>query len=158
MTEGNSGTGYALSIEAGQQFDLGTGMTVIPQAQLSFSSVALDGFSSESSHGERVAFDDATSQQLRLGLEFAGQAPQEGRHLYGLMNLFHEFGAGSAVDVAGASLTTEHEPWAVGVGLGGSYAWNDRVDLFGEAAYATGLSNAGDTSALSANAGFKVTF
>ncbi|WP_298938665.1 autotransporter outer membrane beta-barrel domain-containing protein, partial [uncultured Ruegeria sp.] len=40
LADGNGGTGYALSIEAGQQFDLGTGMTVIPQAQLSLSSVA----------------------------------------------------------------------------------------------------------------------
>ena len=35
---------------------------------------------------------------------------------------------------------------------------NDRVDLFGEASYATGLSNAGDVSALSASAGIKVMF
>ncbi len=72
--------------------------------------------------------------------------------------MFHEFGAGSEVTVAGASLTTESEPWAVGVGLGGSYAVTDRVDLFGEASYATGLSNAGDATALSANAGLKVVF
>ncbi|MBF9052530.1 hypothetical protein GTF97_21400, partial [Roseobacter sp. HKCCD8767] len=58
----------------------------------------------------------------------------------------------------GASLTSENEAWALGVGLGGTYAWNDRVDLFGEASYATGLSNAGDTSALSASAGLKVVF
>ncbi len=156
LTEGNSGTGYALSIEAGQQFDLGTGMTVIPQAQLSLSSVAFTDFASEARR-EQVALSDAASQQLRLGLEFGGQGP-EARRLYGIVNLFHEFGAGSAVDVAGASLTTESEPWAVGVGLGGNYAWNDRVDLFGEASYATGLSTAGDTSALGVNAGLKVMF
>ncbi|WP_299776093.1 autotransporter outer membrane beta-barrel domain-containing protein, partial [uncultured Tateyamaria sp.] len=39
LTEGNSGTGFALSIEAGQQLDLGSRLTVIPQAQLSLSSV-----------------------------------------------------------------------------------------------------------------------
>ncbi|WP_299085954.1 autotransporter outer membrane beta-barrel domain-containing protein, partial [uncultured Ruegeria sp.] len=32
LTEGNGGTGYALSIEAGQQLDLGARLTVIPQA------------------------------------------------------------------------------------------------------------------------------
>ncbi|WP_299775682.1 autotransporter outer membrane beta-barrel domain-containing protein, partial [uncultured Tateyamaria sp.] len=78
--------------------------------------------------------------------------------VYGIVNLYHEFGAGSEVTVAGATLTTESEPWAVEVGIGGTYAWSDRVDFFGEASYATGLSNAGDTSALSASAGIKVMF
>uniref|UniRef100_UPI00372A4799 autotransporter outer membrane beta-barrel domain-containing protein n=1 Tax=Yoonia sp. R2-816 TaxID=3342638 RepID=UPI00372A4799 len=153
LIEDNSGTGFALSMEAGQEFDLGTGMTVVPQAQLSFSSVGFDDFEGER-YGEQVTFEDAVSQQLRLGLEFGAQE-QGANGLYGIVNLYHEFGAGSEVDVAGTSLTTEGESWAVGAGLGGSYALTERVDLFGEAAYATGLSNAGDTSALSANAGIK---
>ena len=164
LTEGNSGTGYALSIEAGQRLDLGSRLTVIPQAQLSLSSVTFSDFTSERREGaqgeaqqEQVALSEATSQRLRLGLEFGEQDPGASG-LYGIVNLYHEFGAGSEVEVDGASLTTEHEPWAVGVGLGGTYAWNDRVDLFGEASYATGLSNAGETSALSANAGLKVMF
>ncbi|WP_299085347.1 autotransporter outer membrane beta-barrel domain-containing protein [uncultured Ruegeria sp.] len=157
LTEGNSGTGFALSVEAGQQLDFGARLTVIPQAQLSLSSVAFDDFEGER-YGEQVTLEDASSQQLRLGLEFGAQEAQETRRLYGIVNLFHEFGAGSEVNVAGATLTTESEPWAVGVGIGGNYALTDRVDLFGEASYATGLSNAGDTSALSANAGLKVVF
>ena len=164
LTEGNSGTGYALSIEAGQRLDLGSRLTVIPQAQLSLSSVGFSDFTSERREGpqgeaqqEQVALSEATSQRLRLGLEVGEQDPGASG-LYGMVNLFHEFGAGSEVEVDGASLTTEHEPWAVGVGLGGTYAWNDRVDLFGEASYATGLSNAGETSTLSASAGLKITF
>ena len=164
LTEGNSGTGLALSIEAGRQFDLGARLSVIPQAQLSLSSVGFEDFTSERREGaqgeaqqEQVALSEATSQRLRLGLEFGEQDPGASG-LYGMVNLFHEFGAGSEVEVDDASLTTEHEPWAVGVGLGGTYAWNDRVDLFGEASYATGLSNAGETSTLSASAGLKVTF
>ncbi len=157
LTEGNGGTGYALSIEAGQQLDLGSRLTVIPQAQLSFSSVAFDDFTSEAVTEERVTLEDASSQQLRLGLEF-GPQDQGASGVYGIVNLYHEFGAGSEVTVAGATLTTESEPWAVEVGIGGTYAWSDRVDFFGEASYATGLSNAGDTSALSASAGIKVMF
>ena len=164
LTEGNSGTGYALSIEAGQRLDLGSRLTVIPQAQLSLSSVTFSDFTSEPREGsqgeaqqEQVALSEATSQRLRLGLEFGEQDPGASG-LYGMVNLFHELGAGSEVEVDGTSLTTEHEPWAVGFGLGGTYAWNDRVDLFGDVAYATGLSNAGDTSTLSASAGLKVTF
>ena len=164
LTEGNSGTGLALSIEAGQRLDLGSRLTVIPQAQLSLSSVAFSDFTSEPREGpqgeaqqEQVALSEATSQRLRLGLEVGEQDPGASG-LYGMLNLFHEFGAGSEVEVDGTSLMTEHEPWAVGVGLGGTYAWSDRVDLFGEASYATGLSNAGETSTLSASAGLKVTF
>ncbi|MDX8355762.1 autotransporter outer membrane beta-barrel domain-containing protein, partial [Cognatiyoonia sp. IB215182] len=156
LTEGNSGTGYALSLEAGQQLDLGTRLTVTPQSQLSLSSVTFSDFTSEV-HREAVALSDATSQQLRLGLEVAAQERGESG-LYGIVNLYHEFGAGSEVEVAGTSLTTEREPWTLGAGLGGSYAMTERVDLFGDVAYATGLSNAGDTSALSANAGLKVVF
>ena len=40
--------------------------------------------------------------------------------------------------------------------LGGTYTLTDRMYLFGKASYATGLSNAADTSALSANAGLKI--
>ncbi|MDX8355372.1 autotransporter outer membrane beta-barrel domain-containing protein [Cognatiyoonia sp. IB215182] len=156
LTEGNSGTGYALSLEAGQQLDLGTRLTVTPQSQLSLSSVTFSDFTSEA-HQEAVALSDATSQQLRLGLEVAAQERGESG-LYGIVNLYHEFGAGSEVEVAGTSLTTEREPWTLGAGLGGSYVLTERVDLFGDVAYATGLSNAGDTSALSANAGLKVVF
>ncbi|MDX8355831.1 autotransporter outer membrane beta-barrel domain-containing protein [Cognatiyoonia sp. IB215182] len=156
LIEGNSGTGYALSLEAGQQLDLGTRLTVTPQSQLSLSSVTFSDFTSEA-HQEAVALSDASSQQLRLGLEVAGQERGESG-LYGIVNLYHEFGAGSEVEVAGTSLTTEREPWTLGAGLGGSYVLTERVDLFGDVAYATGLSNAGDTSALSANAGLKVVF
>ncbi|NPU35809.1 autotransporter outer membrane beta-barrel domain-containing protein, partial [Roseobacter sp. HKCCD7780] len=157
LTEGNSGTGFALSIEAGQQLDLGSRLSVIPQAQLSLSSVTFSDFTGEARGEQRVSLSDASSQQLRLGLEFAAQ-DQGASGLYGIVNLYHDFGAGSTVEVAGASLTSENEAWALGVGIGGTYAWNDRVDLFGEASYATGLSNAGDTSALSASAGLKVVF
>ena len=157
LTEGNSGTGYALSIEAGQQLDLGSRLTVIPQAQLSLSSVTFSDFTSEAQGERRVTLEDAVSQQLRLGLEFGAQ-DQGASGVYGMVNLYHDFGSGSEVRVGPASLTSETEAWALGFGIGGSYAWNDRVDLFGEASYATGLSNAGDVSALSASAGFKVMF
>ncbi|NNX57909.1 autotransporter outer membrane beta-barrel domain-containing protein, partial [Roseobacter sp. HKCCD8812] len=157
LTEGNSGTGFALSIEAGQQLDLGSRLSVIPQAQLSLSSVTFSDFTSEAQGEQRVALSDASSQQLRLGLEFAAQ-DQGASGLYGIVNLYHDFGAGSTVEVAGASLTSENEAWALGVGIGGTYAWSDRVDFFGEASYASGLGNAGDASALSASAGLKVMF
>ena len=157
LTEGNSGTGYALSIEAGQQLDLGSRLTVIPQAQLSLSSVTFSDFTSEAQGERRVTLEDAVSQQLRLGLEFGAQ-DQGASGVYGMVNLYHDFGSGSEVRVGPASLTSETEAWALGFGIGGSYAWTDRVDLFGEASYATGLSNAGDVSALSASAGIKVIF
>uniref|UniRef100_UPI00260B80E4 autotransporter outer membrane beta-barrel domain-containing protein n=1 Tax=uncultured Tateyamaria sp. TaxID=455651 RepID=UPI00260B80E4 len=105
----------------------------------------------------RVTLEDAVSQQLRLGLEFGAQ-DQGASGVYGMVNLYHDFGSGSEVTVAGATLTTESEPWAVEVGIGGTYAWSDRVNFFGEASYATRLSNAGDVSALSASAGLKVMF
>ncbi|NNV78727.1 autotransporter outer membrane beta-barrel domain-containing protein, partial [Roseobacter sp. HKCCD6135] len=157
LIEGNSGTGYALSIEAGQQLDLGSRLSVIPQAQLSLSSVTFSDFTGEAQGEQRVSLSDASSQQLRLGLEFAAQ-DQGASGLYGIVNLYHDFGSGSEVRVGSASLTSENEAWALGVGVGGRYAWNDRVDLFGEASYATGLGNAGDASALSASAGLKVMF
>ncbi|EEE35302.1 autotransporter protein [Rhodobacteraceae bacterium KLH11] len=156
LAEGNSGTGYAVSLEVGKQFDLNPGLVVIPQAQLSHSSVAFSDFTG-APYGARVTLDDAASQTLRLGLEFETQA-QESSHLYGIVNLFHEFGAGSTVNVAGVSLTTESEPWAIGFGFGGTYAWNDRLALFGEASYATGLTTLGDTTELNLNAGLKISF
>ena len=158
LMSGNSGTGLALSIEAGKQFELASGLALIPQAQLSLSSVAFDDFTGPM--GELVTLTDADSKQLRLGLEFGQFTARAdgGQRLYGIVNVFHEFGAGSGVDVSGVPLTTAGESWAAGFGFGGSYTWEDRYAIFGEATYATGLSAIGDSSAFSANFGFKMMF
>ena len=68
-----------------------------------------------------MTLEDAVSQQLRLGLEFGAQ-DQGASGVYGMVNLYHDFGSGSEVRVGPASLTSETEAWALGFGIGGSYA------------------------------------
>jgi outer membrane autotransporter protein len=157
LASGNGGTGFALSMEAGKAYQLASGFTFIPQVQLSQSTVSFDDFTTANS---TVALTDASSTQLRLGVEFdhhVAQAEGEQR-FYGIANLFHEFGAGSEVDVSGVSLTNEGDSWAAGVGVGGSYAWNDQSSLYGEATFATALGAIGETYDLSLNAGLKKQF
>ncbi|OKP63301.1 hypothetical protein BTE77_35685, partial [Ensifer adhaerens] len=66
LVSGNDAIGYALSIEGGQRIDLGNGLTVTPQAQLSYSDVKFDSF--HDAFGAAVRHDDGDSLRGRVGL------------------------------------------------------------------------------------------
>ncbi|WP_265518687.1 autotransporter-associated beta strand repeat-containing protein [Nitratireductor luteus] len=162
LVNDNDGTGYALSIEAGQRIALNETWALTPQAQLTYSSVRFDDFTD--SFDVDVSLDRSRSLVGRLGLAVDRQTEwqdAEGRtgrsHLYGIANLYYDFADGSPVDVNGTPFASENDSWRGGVGLGGSINWaDDKYSLYGEALANTSLENFGDSNMVSGTVGFRV--
>ncbi|WP_079210580.1 autotransporter outer membrane beta-barrel domain-containing protein [Brucella pituitosa] len=162
LANGRKATGYAVSLETGQQIALGGNWSLTPQAQLSWSSISANSF--RDAWNARVAVDDGDSLIGRLGLaaQYAtawkddqGRASQAS--LYGIANLYQEFLGGTTVDLSGVDFDTDNDRTWGGIGLGGSYAWADnKYALYGEGSVNTGLTHFADSYSLKANAGFKV--
>lgn len=158
LTNGNDGTGYAASVELGQGFPVGQNMTLIPQAQLTYSSVNFDDFTGP--YGERVSLDDGESLQLRLGIaaEHEVTTADSQQLLYGIFNLYREFDGGTQIDVSGVKQSSESDDWSAKVGLGGQYTWSEAYTAYGEVSYATGVESLGDSRRVQASLGVRIDF
>ncbi|WP_161492381.1 autotransporter outer membrane beta-barrel domain-containing protein [Brucella pituitosa] len=162
LANGRKATGYAVSLETGQQIALGGNWSLTPQAQLSWSSISANSF--RDAWNARVAVDDGDSLIGRLGLaaQYAtAWKDDQGRvsqaSLYGIANLYQEFLGGTTVDLSGVDFDTDNDRTWGGIGLGGSYAWADnKYALYGEGSVNTGLTHFAESYSLKANAGFKV--
>nr|WP_247882124.1 autotransporter outer membrane beta-barrel domain-containing protein [Brucella intermedia] len=164
LTDGDDGFGYALSLEGGKRIELDNGWLVTPQAQLAWSSVDFDSYTDP--FGSRVSLEDGDSLRGRLGLSIERQqsfTASNGKvartHVYGIANLYGEFLDGSRVNVAGVSFDSRNERIWGGIGLGGSYNWNDdKYSVYGEGSVDTSLQNFADSYTLKGTAGFRVKF
>jgi len=155
------GLGYAFSVEAGKRYEVSSSWHLIPQAQLVYSNVGADSFYDR--FDAHVLPGDGESLRGRLGLAVErqagwtaanGQARQAS--VYGIANLYYEFLDGtSAVDVAGAPFVSGVDDFWGEIGIGGTVALTERLDLYGEARYATSFENAGDNSAYGGNIGLR---
>ncbi|RWC66635.1 MAG: autotransporter outer membrane beta-barrel domain-containing protein [Mesorhizobium sp.] len=162
LTKGNSGFGYALSIETGQKIDLGARWSLTPQAQLSYSSVRFDDFADP--YGAAISLRDGDTLTGRLGLsadydnEFQDATGQVSRSsVYGIANLYYDFLDGSDVDVSGTRFVSENRAQWGGLGLGGSYSWSDeRYSINGEAFARTSLQDFGDSYSIGGKVSFNV--
>ncbi|MBB3656882.1 fibronectin-binding autotransporter adhesin [Rhizobium sp. BK650] len=160
LANGNSGFGYAFSIEAGQKIGLGPQWSLTPQAQLSYSSVRFDDFTDPYSAAVSLGDGDALVGRLGLSADYddqwkdgAGRTSRSG--VYGIANLYYDFLDGSDVDVSGTRLVSENRALWGGLGLGGSYSWSDeRYSINGEAFARTSLQDFGDSYSI----GGKLTF
>ncbi|WP_210204480.1 autotransporter outer membrane beta-barrel domain-containing protein [Phyllobacterium phragmitis] len=162
LVSGNDGTGYGLSIEAGKRIPIAPSWSVTPQAQLAWSRVDFDGFSD--GFDATVTLNDGDSLLGRMGLTLDHEREWQDRlgktrrmHVYGLANLYYDFDNGSTVDVASTRFVTENEALWGGVGLGGSYNWDDnRYSVYGEALARTSIDSFGDSHILSGNVGMRI--
>ena len=162
IVKGNRGTGYALSLEAGQRLELGHDLNLTPQAQLAYSSVNFDSFTGPA--GEKVSLSNGDSLKGRLGLAlghdrlWSDDASDIRRsHVYAIANLYHEFLDGSAVDISGTKLTSTPASWTGELGLGGSYNWsNDAYSLYGQVSAASDLEKLGNSYDLKGTIGFRM--
>ncbi|RJG40622.1 autotransporter outer membrane beta-barrel domain-containing protein [Mesorhizobium sp. DCY119] len=161
LADGTDGFGYALSLEAGKRFQLNSAWTITPQAQLVYSNVSLDNF--DDRFGARVTPGDAESLRGRLGLaieyqtDWTSESGQK-RHasIYGIGNLYYEFLDGtSATDVAGTKFSSGTDDLWGEIGLGATINLTDKVDVYGEARYATSFKNAGDSDTFGGNIGVR---
>ena len=162
LVGGNDGFGYALSVEGGKRIAIDPVWSLMPQAQLVYSSVDFDDFTD--TFGSRVSLDRGDSLQGRLGLTLDHENSWQNAngmldraHVYGIANLYYEFLEGTKVDVAGVSFASEQDRLWGGLGIGGSYNWNDdKYSIYGEGLVNTSLNNFGDSYSVKGQAGFKV--
>jgi fibronectin-binding autotransporter adhesin len=163
MTHGNEGFGYAFSAETGKRFGLGNGLSLTPQAQLSYAKVAFDGFSDR--FGAPVSLRDGDSLLGRVGLSLDHQNVwSDGTgivrsDIYGIANLRYEFLNGTNVDVAGTSFANARDRLWGSIGGGGIYSWaNGRYAVFGELSYDASLNDSSANHSYKGTGGFRVTW
>jgi len=167
---GNNGAGYALSVEAGQRFDLGGGLSVTPQAQITQSGVGFDPFLDP--FDALVTLDQANRLVGRIGISVdketewtAESGTKNSSHVYGLANLYYDFSDGTQVTVSGengangVAFRNSSDRLQAGFGLGASSNLDDdRISMYGEARVTTSLENPADSVGVAANAGLRVKF
>jgi len=161
LVDGQHGTGYALSMEAGQQIALSDSMSVTPQAQLLWSRVRFDDFTGARDIG--VSLERGESLQGRLGFALDHQSSWYNARgmldrvqAYGIANLYYEFLEGTRVMVVDSSFASRNARLWGGIGMGGSYNWDDdRYAVFGEGSVSTSLSDFGDSYSYTASLGLR---
>lgn len=162
LATGSHAFGYALSLESGQKLAIDNDWSVTPQGQLVYSSVDADNFID--GFGSAARFDRGESLQGRLGLnlDYASswqnaRGTTDRASLYGIANLYYEFRDGTRADLAGVSLASRQDRLWGGLGVGGSYDFdNRRYSVFGEGLVNTSLNNFGDSYTLKGNVGLRV--
>jgi len=161
LVEGQDGSGRMASVEIGQAMALHSGLTLTPQAQLSWAEVRMDSFTAPG--GATVEAGDADSLRLRLGIaaerSWAMDAGTEAR-LYGIANVTREFRGDTSVLVDTTSLDAAAPEWTAELGLGGSYDWQSgasRSSLYGEIS-ATRAVSGGELTGVSGSLGLRVTW
>jgi len=167
---GNKGQGYAVSVEVGQRVDLGDGLSLTPQAQLTQSGVGFDQFLDP--FDALVTLDEANRLVGRIGVSLdketewtAEDGTKSRSHIYGLANLYYDFSDGTKVTVSGESgangvaFRNSSDRLQAGVAVGASFNLDeDRVSIFGEARLTTSLENPGNSFGVAANAGLRIKF
>jgi outer membrane autotransporter protein len=162
LVGGNDGFGYALSMETGKKIALDPSWSLTPQAQLVYSSVDFESF--DDAFGARVGLDNGDSLQGRLGVAldhenawYNADGMIDRTNVYAIANLYYEFLEGTKVNVSGTNFTSQNERLWGGLGLGGSYNWNnDKYSIYGEASINTSLASFGDSYNYKGTLGFRV--
>jgi len=162
LEKGNNGFGYTLSMETGKRVAINDTWSITPQGQLVYSHVKFDDFTD--AFGANISLDRAHSLQGRLGITLDRPSSWQNTNgmisrsnVYGIANMYYEFLNGTKVDVAGVSFANKNDRLWAGVGLGGSYNWNDdKYSIYGEGLINTSLNNFGDSYTVKGNIGFRV--
>ena len=149
--EDTNAFGYALSLEAGQQFGFGNDLIATPQAQLVYSSVDADSFTG--AYSDDVVFDTGESLTARLGfaLERESQWKNEDGlnrkgNIYGIANVYYEFRGETKAQIEGLyNIASELDDWTGELGIGGTYDWADNggrlYGVYAEVTASTGFGS-----------------
>ncbi|MCZ7472101.1 autotransporter outer membrane beta-barrel domain-containing protein [Agrobacterium sp. O3.4] len=164
LTSDNNSFGAAIGLEAGQRIKIGNNWTLVPQAQLVYTSIKVDEFADP--FGAAVVFSDGESLRGRLGaaVEYSSvwkEADGTVSHLdfFGATNVRNEFFQGTRVTISGTDTVARQERLWGGIELGATYAWNDdRYAIYGKASLDSGLAKLGESYTLSGMVGFKASW
>ena len=162
LKEGNHAYVYAFSTELGKRFTLNDHWSVTPQAQLNYTVADFNSFTDV--FGAYVSRERAANLRGRLGVSLDyqnswqnGQGMMNRSYVYGIANLYHESLDGTKVDVSNVSFYNKSDRLWAGIGLGGSYNWNDdKYSLYGEGSVNSSLKNFGDSYAYKGTIGLRV--
>ncbi|MGN7829961.1 autotransporter outer membrane beta-barrel domain-containing protein [Agrobacterium tumefaciens] len=162
LTDNNGGFGYTLSLESGKRIAIDPAWSITPQAQLVYSNVDFDAFTD--TFGARVSLDRGESLQGRLGVTLDHESSwrnDEGllnrTHVHGIGNLYYEFLEGTSVNVEGVSFASRNDRVWGGLGIGGTYSWDDdKYSIYGEALVQTSLNDFGDSYSVRGQVGLRV--
>jgi len=162
LDSGNKGSGYALSMEAGQRVDAGQDWTLIPQAQLVYSNVRFNSFTDP--FGVEVEKDQADSLRARFGLAVEQQtswADEQGEIVrtafHGIANVHYELLDGTSVDVGGTKIESQNDRAWGEIGVGGTYNWgDDGYALYGELSTSSSFQNFADSYTVKGTAGLRI--
>ncbi|QEN86049.1 autotransporter outer membrane beta-barrel domain-containing protein [Labrys sp. KNU-23] len=155
----SQGWASALSLEVGKRFDVGSGWSVVPQAQLSWTHVDFSSFTD--TLGNRVSIGDGDSVLGRLGVRVENLSTWKGEdgetrrlQFYGIANLSYEFMGDTSVKIAGATVEQQDKRLWGEIGTGATYAWNDKSSVYAEASYGHALAS-GDNYTAKGTVGFR---
>jgi len=160
LVDGNDGSGRAVSLEVGKRWDV-KGLTLTPQIQIAYDDVRFDRFidpvMAEVARGEGDSLKTRWGVAVDHHAQWGGQ-DQRRSHVYGVANLTYEWLDGAEARVSGTSLRRREDRLQAELGVGGSYAWTDRVTFYGEASGATSVKDPGEGYQLKAQAGIRLQF
>jgi fibronectin-binding autotransporter adhesin len=152
------GLGLGLSLEGGYPMDLGGGLVVEPQAQLSYQKIKFDGFVDV----DRITVDlqDGESLRGRVGGRIKKTFnPNTARQwtLYAEGNLVHEFLKDPGITAGGVSFASDSLGTSAQLGAGINAQIGASTTLFTSVSYSKGLSS-GAADTWSGNLGLRVAF
>ncbi|MGU3576809.1 autotransporter outer membrane beta-barrel domain-containing protein [Brucellaceae bacterium C25G] len=161
----NHGFGYTLSVEAGHRVEITEDWSFTPQAQLQYSNINFDDFSTKwSSSTTDVSLSKADSLLGRLGISFDYQKSwfndkglTDRSVVYVSANLYNEFLNGTKVKISGKDFINKSERIWGGVGVGAAYNWNaDKYSVYGEGSMNTSFKNFADSYVYKGSIGLRV--
>lgn len=152
------GLGLGLSVEGGYPMDIGGGLVVEPQAQLSYQKIKFDTFVDV----DRITVDlqDGESLQGRVGARIKKAFnPNTSRQwtLYAEGNLVHEFLKDRGITASGVSFASDSLGTSMQLGGGINAQLGTNTTLFASVSYSKGLSS-GAADTWSGNLGMRFAF
>jgi fibronectin-binding autotransporter adhesin len=153
------------ALEIGRKFDaVGSGWTLTPRANLRYSSVKFDDFTSGG--GLTASMQRATSKRLGLGItaernmRWAGSAGRmQGMKFYALADIYKEFDGAMTTTIAGSPVTSQLNGLSADIGLGLSRSFNDGLGLlYMEVSMSGSLQDLANDRSLSVGLGGKWSF
>jgi outer membrane autotransporter protein len=132
---------FALSAEVGQRFSLVNGLTVVPQAQLSWSSISDQSFIDAFGNSFQAGSGGSLVGRVGLAVEHEITDTTWGdARIYGFGNILHDFNASRSVSYAGVNLRqTGGGTWGE-IGTGISFASRDGFIVYAQGSYRGSLS------------------
>ena len=128
LAEGKQGFGYAFSAETGKRMALTERWSLMPQAQLIWSSVSFGRFRDVWDADVSLRNGDSLTGRLGLSADYrhSGQDAR-GRptstNVYVIANLYQELLSDTRINVAGLDFGSGNDRTWGGIGVGGHHSW-----------------------------------